>query len=612
MSSAYDPHAEYTARREARLKEVAHSAHLFYRIAQARLATALIFVLIAWMGWWRGLFSSSWLLVPTIAFLILVVIHSRLDEKKKRAEKAAHFYEDGLARIEDLWVGRGNSDPTLVEGSHLFAADLDIFGEASLFELLCTARTRSGEETLAGWLTAPADRSEILARQDAVEDLRHRLDLREDLATLASKIRSSIHPDRITAWGELPPVLGNRWARVAAPILAICTFSAVGAVWYLGSDEAWLVLSGFLVPASLFGLFYRKRVLQVVEAAEEQEHDLELLSQILVRLEQETFQSPRLGELRSALDTAGMAPSSQIARFTRLSSIHSMRGSELPVAIVLLFVVQTVLILPFSFSMWSTQFAFALEAWRRQCGPSIGHWVSVVGEFEALCALAGFAYEHPTDPFPEVVEQGPLFEGEDLNHPLIARTKAVANTVRLGAEPQLLVVSGSNMSGKSTLLRTVGVNTVLALAGAPVRARRLRLSPLAVGAAIRIQDSLQAGASHFYAEIQRIQHITELTTEGLPVLFLLDELLHGTNSHDRAIGAEAIVRSLIRRGAIGLATTHDLALAKIAEALHPKAANVHFADQLEEGRMVFDYRMKQGVVEHSNALGLMKSLGLEV
>jgi len=271
-----------------------------------------------------------------------------------------------------------------------------------------------------------------------------------------------------------------------------------------------------------------------------------------------------------------------------------------------------VLILPFSFSMWSTQFAFAIEAWRRRCGSSIRHWVSLVGEFEALCALAGFAYEHPLDPFPQIVERGPLFEGDDLGHPLIAQGKSVPNTVRLGAEPQLLVVSGSNMSGKSTLLRTVGVNTVLALAGAPVRARSLRLSPLAVGAAIRIQDSLQAGASHFYAEIQRIEHITEMTGQGLPVLFLLDELLHGTNSHDRAIGAEAIVRSLIGRGAIGLATTHDLALAKIAKALHPNAANVHFEDQLEDGRMVFDYRMKQGVVTHSNALGLMKSLGLDV
>jgi LPXTG-motif cell wall-anchored protein len=612
MSPGNDPHSEYTLRREARLNDVQQYAKFFFRIAQARLATAITFVLVAWMGWWRGLFSGSWLLVPVMGFLILVIIHARLDEKKKRAEKAVHFYDDGLARIEDRWAGRGNSEKTFVDAAHLFAADLDIFGEASLFELLCTARTRSGERTLASWLTSPVDRSEVLARQDAVEELRHRLDLREDLATLASKIRSSIHPDRIIGWGESPPALTSRWARVAAPFLATGTFSAVGAVWYSGTDDAWLVLAGLLVLASLFGLFYRKRVLIVVAAAEEQEHDLELLSQILLRLEKEEFRSPRLRELRSSLDTDGLAPSSQIARFTRLSSVHTMRGSELPFALVLLFVLQGILILPFSFSMWSTQFAFALEAWRRRCGSSIRHWVSIVGEFEAMCALAGFAYEHPEDPFPDVVEQGPVFEGDDLGHPLIARTRSVANTVRLGVEPQLLVVSGSNMSGKTTLLRTVGVNTVLALAGAPVRARRLRLSPLAVGAAIQIQDSLQAGASQFYAEIQRIQHITELTGGGLPVLFLLDELLHGTNSHDRAIGAEAIVRSLMRRGAIGLATTHDLALAKIAEALHPGAANVHFEDQLKDGRMVFDYRMKQGVVQHSNALGLMKSLGLDV
>jgi hypothetical protein len=612
MSSGDDPHAEYTVRREARLNDVQRYKQLFYRIAQARLATAIIFVVVAWLGWWRGLLPASWLLVPIIGFLILIIIHVRLDEKKKRAEKAVHFYEDGLARIEDRWAGQGNSNKALVDESHLYATDLDIFGEASLFELLCTARTRSGEEILASWLTAPAARKEILERQDAVADLRHRLDLREDLATLASKIQSSIHPDRIIGWGESPPVLTHRGTRIAVPILALSIFSAVGAVWYSGTDDAWLVLSGLLTLASLLGLFYRKRVLIVIAAAEEQEHDLELLSQILIRLEKEEFRSPRLRELRSSLETAGLAPSGQIARFTRLSSIHSIRGSELPFALVLLFVVQSVLILPFSFSMWSTQFAFALEAWRRRSGASIRQWISLVGEFEALCALAGFSYEHPNDPFPDVVEQGPLFEGEGLGHPLIARTQSVANTVRLGAEPQLLVVSGSNMSGKSTLLRTVGINTVLALAGAPVRARHLRLSPLAVGAAIQIQDSLQAGASQFYAEIQRIQHIIELSDEGVPVLFLLDELLQGTNSHDRAIGAEAILRSLIRRGAIGLTTTHDLALAKIAEALHPRAANVHFEDQLEDGSMVFDYRMKPGVVEHSNALGLMKSLGLDV
>jgi DNA mismatch repair ATPase MutS len=196
---------------------------------------------------------------------------------------------------------------------------------------------------------------------------------------------------------------------------------------------------------------------------------------------------------------------------------------------------------------------------------------------------------------------------------LIPETRNVRTDLKLSDEERrVLIVSGSNMSGKSTLLRTVGINTVLALAGAPIRARRLRLTPLQVGASIRIQDSLQAGASRFYAEITRLRQIVELTEGELPVLFLLDEILHGTNSHDRRIGAEGVVRGLIERGAIGLITTHDLALARIAEELAPRAANVHFEDHLEEGKMTFDYRLRPGVVERSNALELMRSVGLEV
>ena len=190
--------------------------------------------------------------------------------------------------------------------------------------------------------------------------------------------------------------------------------------------------------------------------------------------------------------------------------------------------------------------------------------------------------------------------------------RSVRADLLLADEPRVLIVSGSNMSGKSTLLRTLGVNTVLALSGAPVRARALRLTPLQVGASIRIQDSLQAGASRFYAEITRLRQIVDLTAGALPVLFLLDEILHGTNSHDRRIGAEGLVRGLINRGAIGLVTTHDLALARIADELSPRAANVHFEDHLEEGRMIFDYLLRPGVVQKSNALELMRSVGLEV
>jgi DNA mismatch repair ATPase MutS len=264
------------------------------------------------------------------------------------------------------------------------------------------------------------------------------------------------------------------------------------------------------------------------------------------------------------------------------------------------------------FILWATQFAFAIEAWRKRCGPKVGLWLPAVGELEALCSLAGYAYEHPSDPFPEIADGDPYFEAIDLRHPLLPQERSVANSVRLGGELRLMVVSGSNMSGKSTLLRTVGVNAALAQAGAPVRATRVRLSRFAMGATLRIQDSLQTGTSRFYAEIKRIHDIMELTRGDLPVLFLLDEILHGTNSHDRAVGAEAVVRGLIDRGAIGLVTTHDLALAQVADALAPRAINVHFEDHIENGRMIFDYKLRQGVVEKSNALELMRAVGLDV
>jgi DNA mismatch repair ATPase MutS len=242
--------------------------------------------------------------------------------------------------------------------------------------------------------------------------------------------------------------------------------------------------------------------------------------------------------------------------------------------------------------------------------------MATVGELEAAAALGTYAFDRPGDPFPEVLapSEGPLFDGRSLGHPLLPEASCVRNDLSLGVAggPRALVVSGSNMSGKSTFLRTCGVNVVLALAGAPVRAAALRLSPLALGASIRVVDSLQEGESKFYAEITRLRRILDLTRGEPPVLFLLDEILHGTNSHDRRIGAEAVIRALLERGAIGLVTTHDLALARIAEEPGSRLANVHFEDTLEGGRVRFDYRLRPGVVQRSNALALMREVGLEV
>jgi DNA mismatch repair ATPase MutS len=256
--------------------------------------------------------------------------------------------------------------------------------------------------------------------------------------------------------------------------------------------------------------------------------------------------------------------------------------------------------------------AFALERWRASCGPTLGPWIETAAEIEVLCALSGYAYENPESVFPEILDSGATFEGEGLGHPLIDDADCIRNDLALGQGCQALVMSGSNMSGKSTMLRTVGCSAVLAFTGAPVRATALRISPLQIGASIRISDSLKEGTSHFLAEIKRLRQIVDLTDGGSPVLFLLDEVLHGTNSHDRQIGADAVLRGLLARGATGIVTTHDLALARIADHEELRVINVHFQDSIENGQMVFDYALREGVVTRSNAIELMRSIGLDV
>jgi DNA mismatch repair ATPase MutS len=304
-----------------------------------------------------------------------------------------------------------------------------------------------------------------------------------------------------------------------------------------------------------------------------------------------------LAALKARLSTDGVPASQRIAELARLADLLAARQNQFFV--------------PFAFVlMWSLQLAYAVESWRKKHGRAVAEWLTALGELEALVSLANYGYEHPADPMPEISDGGPVYRGEALAHPLLAA--AVANDVQLGGDgPRLYLVSGSNMSGKSTLLRTVGVNAVLALAGGPVRARRLELSPMALGATLRIQDSLAEGASRFYAEITRLQQIVALAQRG-PLLFLLDEILHGTNSHDRRIGGEAVVRALVEKGAIGLCTTHDLALSEMVGTLAPRAVNVHFEDHLENGKLVFDYRLRDDVVTKSNALALMRAVGLDV
>lgn len=611
-----DPRLVYCRLLEERRADIALRERRHRALGYGRLAAVIAAAAVVWLAL-AGHLSIVWITLPIAVFAVLVAIHDRLLRILERRRRAQRFFERALARLDGKWAGTGEPGDRYLDPAHAYARDLDLFGAGSLFELLCTARTHIGEDTLARWLLAPAGPAAARARQEAVSELRPRVDLREDLAVLAEESRTGVDPVSLAAWGEAPGLLERGrlhavvWALTALGVagvsaLAAYVLSLLGAVRI--SEAASIALRDiFLVVLAVNGTFlYRvhQRIGAVVRAAEEAAEELKLLSEVLVRLERESFHSPLLAALGASLDTEGAPPSKRIGRLNRLMELLDSRDH------VLVRVAEP-------FVLWTTHLAFAVEAWRRHSGPVVRRWLTATGEMEALCSLASHAFEHPDDPFPEFVGDEALLEAEAIGHPLIERSRVVRNDVRMGgAGPRVLVVSGSNMSGKSTLLRTLGVNAVLAQAGAPVRARRLRMSPLAVGASIRVTDSLQGGVSGFYAEILRLRQILDATArpgpKGAPVLFLIDEFLHGTNSHDRLIGAQAVVRGLVERGAIGLITTHDLALAEIAGELGERAANVHFEDHIEDGRMVFDYALRPGVVRKSNAIELMRSVGLEI
>ena len=600
MADAASPADEYRQRlaRWTASNDAGERRHALF--ANLRLAVFGGAAVVAWLAFARQAVSPAWLLAFVAGFAVLAVSHAKVLNALERGRRAKRLYEAGLERLDGKWAGFGPNGGRFLDG-HPFARDLDLFGPASLFQLLDRAKTEAGEETLAAWIREPASLADIRARQVAIGELRSRVDFRESLAILAAEAHIG-RTGALTVWSASQPAgltSGSAWifAASAAASVAMVALGLAERIDF-GWTIAWLLVQWALVSRS------RRAVDAVANAINTPSEDLGLLQELLARLEREPFTAPRLVAIHAALVSTGAPPSQRIAR---LRTFISLLESEHNPYLQLTGLAFILLIKP--------QAAAAIDRWHARHGVALGTWLQTVGELEALAALSSHAYEHPHDPFPELIESdgGSVLEADGLGHPLLHESAVVRNDVALGqSHPHVLIVSGSNMSGKSTLLRAVGVNVVLAQAGAPVRAVRMRLSPLAIGATLRIEDSLAEHRSRFYAEILKMREIVDITKGPQPLLFLLDEILHGTNSHDRRIGAEAIVRALADAGAIGLVTTHDLALTALATSMGDRVANVHFEDRLDHGRMTFDYRMRPGVVEHSNALALMRAVGLDV
>jgi hypothetical protein len=592
------PESEYTRRLSDRQQQLASIRDLHRRLWTILIAATMAGIVVACVTLWSHSITALWILLPLVVILSTIQSLAKNARIHGRVERIVSFYDLGVARLRDQWRGRGISGEEFLPDRHAYASDLDLFGAGSVFELLCTARTGIGRAMLAKWLLHPAERAEIAERQQAVAELRNMLDLREEWASVEGGAFDQAGAS-VPEWADAPAITFPLPARALAIILPIglIVLAILAGAGVFGHHWIWAVAVPAVLEAFLAALVLKKARLTAANLVLPS-FELALLAPLLGRLETLDFESPLLKSLQAQLTASSRRPSREIRRLRLWAWLLNIRQIEY-------FAVLSAPIL------WGTNLAICIERWRQRNREGLVRWLDSLGQFEALLCLARYYYENPDHTFPVLEPQSsPLFQAEALGHPLLDRQTCVRCDLELdGQATQVVMVSGSNMSGKSTLLRSVGVNCVLALAGAPVRAARLQISLLQIGCSIAVQDSLLQAKSRFQAEVERLKWILTLSRTNC-VLFLLDEVLGGTNSNDRLFGAGAVIGQLAERGAIGLVTTHDLALTGVVKALDGRAINVHFEEQYENGEMRFDYRMRPGALTRTNGANVMAALGL--
>lgn len=599
MASRTDRVNEYQKRIEVLLQEAEELKSGDGTFSAVRVVTFISTGITLAYAFLDGGISAWWSLVPGLAFAAVVAIHEKKILNSKMAARRVLFYENGIKRIEGDWHGNGVSGADFKEKDHLYSDDLNLFGDASLFQKLCRCSTAFGRERLASWLKEPADLETVKLRQEALRELSGNDDVRNSYAELDDEEGKHLGIDTFKSWALSETNLYNPFLSFISIFLGLLTVaSLVG--WLFSDLTAWMFIITLALDLVIVK-FYSEKIGVVTSGISNKEKNLIKLSYVLSIIERTEYKSVLMKGISEKLKTDGVTASERIRQIASL--INSFENARSNMALQ-----------PFNIMLHvNLRNAMRIERWRKVAGKSIPDWVDLAADFEALFSLSVFHHENPDYNFPEFIKDGPLVVADKLGHPLLKPKDCVKNNVELGSETKLVLISGSNMAGKSTFLRTVGINIVLAQAGAPVCADKLRLSPISIGCSIQIEDNMSQGISHFYAEILRLKKLVDLAANSkLPVIFFFDEILHGTNSSDRCNGASAVIKNLVKSGAVGFVTTHDLSLASIVDDLQGEAVNMHFEDQFEDGKMTFDYKMKEGVVTRGNALLLMRSLGLDV
>jgi energy-coupling factor transporter ATP-binding protein EcfA2 len=619
--------SDYAARGAAFATEQAALQRRADRLSQARL-TAFVLAAASAIALGSG-WGPKWLAVAGVAlgaagYVVAARRHARFRQRERWAGVRRAVCEQGARRVARDWNALTSATGESPPAEHAFSADLDITGHASLYRLVDVTSPGPGRQTLLSWLlgTVPS-RDELLARQRAVRELQPAVEWRETLTAHAWTAGTSRRTDveRFLAWAERPAWLiarpGLMWGARLLPVLIIPTIALalLGIAWTRGLSSPpapWLASLGQLAQqvwpfplaaGILLSLSARGALTERLEAAMSHLSGLTAYAFMLAHVETAPFTSARLASLRTRLAT-GRGAARELTRLGSIVRLAESRYSPMGHAVLQ------------ALGLWDFHVVAALERWQVASGAHARDWLAALGEAESLSALGTLAYDNPDWATPDFVDGPARIEARALGHPLLPATTRVSNDVAVGPPGTFVLVTGSNMSGKSTLLRAIGTNVVLAQAGGMVCAQSMRLTPVDVWTSIRIDDSLEAGVSLFMAELRRLKRIVDAAREPdrpRPLLYLLDEILHGTNTAERRIAARRVLTYLLEAGAIGAVTTHDLTLAE-DPSLDAAAQRVHFTERFERRNgamtMTFDYRLRPGLATSANALKLLAMIGL--
>jgi hypothetical protein len=578
----------------------------YNRFSLIRLLIFLLSIAIIVLLWSSVHFAAgiAGILVFLIGFYRFVRWHQGIKEAEQHQSRLAQLNEWEAAAYEHHDFSNYADGAAFLQNEHPNAIDLDLFGPFSIFQYLNRATTALGRQQLADWLSRPASELEITQRQEATKELAAMLEWRQHFQAYGLEAEDDpAQIDLLKRWLSEPTFLKDKkW--VVAALYIIPVWSVAAAVvwalylpWYLG-----ILL---YLPALLILRQFVERVNATHIKTAQAEKALAHYAKLIQQIEGQDFEAPLLKELHAAFKESGKEASAMINRLSYIIRQLNVRYN----AFSFLFNI---------FGLWELQYVYRLEKWKVGMQDLLPAWFDAMAAFEALSSYANCHYNNPDWVMPKMVKSMHV-QAEELGHPLLPRTKRVCNDIQLPTDGHIKLITGSNMAGKSTFLRTVGLNIVLAMAGAPACAKRLELPPLQVYTSMRTQDALQESTSSFYAELKRLKFIieaVEVTADHQPpqlqAFFLLDEILKGTNSNDRHTGSKALIRQLIRSRGSGIIATHDLELGALEAEANGTIENLRIEVEIKDRKLYFDYKLKKGVSESFNATLLMQQMGIKI